>query len=831
MARLDVRLESLLASRALHARHPDEPAYYVDPETRIHVAVQFTGDVAPLRAAGFDAGDVHDNRAVETTTDPNGGEPVIHSAHGAIDIATLERLAHLPNVLSIEEQGRLYLQVDKSIPDIKANSVWSRIGASFHGYTGFGVIIGIIDTGIDFRHTNFINADGTTRIISIWDQTMLAPINPPVAGESAPPAITSGPFMATLGYGVEYVRNAARTALENRGGGGTVRHVDGHGHGTHVAGIAGGNGRQAGGCHGDYHYIGVAPQAEFVIVRLWGLSDGDRGEKLTPPANPPFDGPPQDIVGDAVRYIMNVANTQGKPVVINCSFGAFREVMDGTSNICTTVNGLLTANSAGRAVVWGAGNDGAAAFHAVGTVGAAGSAPLALTFQIFPDDTQERTLAIVYAGSNLEVQVTSPVGGAAGTVPWVTLASSPGSSATANGTIAGGTAGTVQVTNIPNRIGITIKPPVPPAPATPGAPPVKGTNVANSATAPWKIELRNTTATPTQVDAFCTGGSSHDSKSAKFLDHVVTNSTLTHQASGEHSIAVGSYQVGGQLAASSARGPTLDGRAKPDLAAPGVNIISAGIAKDRAGDCANCCCECCQDWYVPNSGTSMAAPHIAGVVALMLHKNPGLTHVQIKDLLRNHADGRPGNAPPADTPGWGAGKVSALNSVSATRMVNTPIPIVLAPDAESAASPLPLAPVEPAWQPSLQRLLDTAWGPLYYDLAQKYFREILTLINTNKRVATAWHRARGPVWTRIALTAWHNPDYTIPLSAGGVPVTESLDRFLTMLKRYASADLRADLERFAPWVDLLREDMTLDDLTLFLGNRPPPEAEPLSLAA
>jgi subtilisin family serine protease len=180
-------------------------------------------------------------------------------------------LSQLPSVISIAKHRLPVLQLDDSVPEVTATNLWSRTGDNFHGYTGRGVIIGIIDTGIDFRHKNFIKPDGTTRIRRIWDQTIYAPLNPPQAGETAPSAIT-GAFAATLGYGVEYTWQQINKTLTMENPPLRVRHQDEHVHGSHVAGIAAGNGKQAGGCHGEYHYIGVAPEADLVVVRFWGLS-------------------------------------------------------------------------------------------------------------------------------------------------------------------------------------------------------------------------------------------------------------------------------------------------------------------------------------------------------------------------------------------------------------------------------------------------------------------------------------------------------------------------------------------------------------------------------
>ncbi len=801
MARLDIELDALLAKKSMHEKNPAETAFYVDPDLKISIGVRVKGDVNVLKELGMEISDTTGNLAF-----------------GTINFSNLKKLADHPEVISIDKQRHNFLQLHDSIPDIMANNVWTNNGDNFTGYTGKDVIVGIIDSGIDFRHKNFRKPDGSTRILRIWDQTIVAPVNPPLPGESPPGAIVSPPapasLAATLGYGVEYLRQQITDTINDDTILQPVRHKDDDSHGTHVAGIAAGNGKQAGGCHGEHYYIGVAPDADIIMVRLWGLSKGDKGENMKPPLSPPASapGPPgTNNVIDAIKYIINAAINAGKPAVINCSFGLFSELMDGTDPTSVAIDTILTANSNGHQIVFAAGNDGDAGFHAVGTVPASGSPVLALEFLIYASDDKDRSLAITYTGSNLEAQVISPVGGANGTVSWVTLNNS-GNSSTANGTIAGGTPGTVFVSNNPNRIGIQITPP-----KTGAAPPVNGTNVANTATAKWRIELRNTTATPTAFHAWCLYGSSHDRKSPKFLNNTTTNSTMTQTATCKECVTVGSYQVGGQLAASSGRGPTLNIPArplpdKPDLCAPGVDIQSTAIAKEREDDtCANCCCECCQDWYVGKGGTSMAAPHITGTIALMLHKNPNLPHTQIKTLLTTNANGKPGDAPPADTVGWGTGKVSAMNSVSVTTQVNPPVAMV--------ASPAEIR------QPILQQFLSTEFGSIYYGLGQKYFREILNLINTNKRVATAWHRSKGPVWTRIAMSAFYNPEIKIPLHVGGRQFRESLDEFVVMLKKFASPEMLFEIERCEPHVDLVQEGMTMTEMMLVLGNQPLPAKE------
>jgi subtilisin family serine protease len=793
---LDIELETMLAKQQLHQNDPSLTTLRVDPDLRFNVSIHFTGDIQVLTALGF--------QMISITG---------QVAFGSINVGTLEKLNKHTDVISINKHRNSVIQLNSSVPDIMANNVWANNGDNFSGYTGKDVIIGIIDSGIDFRHLNFRKPDGTTRIKRIWDQTIIAPVNPPQAGEVPPnpivaSAIIPASLVAPLGYGVEYLENQINATLADETIAQPCRHVDTNSHGTHVAGIAAGNGKQAGGCHGEHTYIGVAPHADLIIVRLFGLTEGDDGSKMTPPQTI---SAPGNNATDAIKYILATAKTLGKPAVINCSFGFFSDQMDGTHTESTDINTILTANSAGNAIVIAAGNDGDKGFHAVGTVPASGSPVLSLELSIKASDNKFRSMVITYVGNNLEAQVVSPVGGANGSTGFATFGNSTNSS-TANGTMTPGNPGSVMVTNSTNRISIAINPP-----NNAATPPVNGNNVANTATAKWRIELRNTTAAPTPFHAFCLFGSSHDPKSPKFLNNTTTNSTLTTVGTALECITVGSYTVGGQLVASSGRGPTLNVPArpfpdKPEICAPGDNIMSTAIPKERDGDtCANCCCQCCQDWYVAKGGTSMAAPHVTGVVALMLHKNPAMTHTAIKTNLIAHFNARPGDAPPGDIPGWGAGKVSALNSVSTTPVVNPPLAMV--------------ATQEDLQAPAFEQLMSTEYGPAYYTLGRKFFTEIWGLINSNKRVATAWHRSRGPVWTRMALTAFHNPHFTIPITSGGLHLTECVDRFLHALKAVASPELQVALETYRPHVQLVQDQMTMHELISVLGSEPLPAYE------
>ena len=127
------------------------------------------------------------------------------------------------------------------------------------------------------------------------------------------------------------------------------------------------------------------------------------------------------------------------------------------------------------------------------------------------------------------------------------------------------------------------------------------------------------------------------------------NATVGEPGCAKKVITVGSVDDSKVIAPSSSRGPTDDGRIKPEVCAVGVNVISA-----KSGD------EC--DRYITMSGTSMATPHVAGVAALMLEHNPGLSPSKVRSILMNTATDR-GSPGPDNAYGWGV--VNATYAISA----------------------------------------------------------------------------------------------------------------------------------------------------------------------
>jgi hypothetical protein len=149
----------------------DEPI-----STKINILLQFTGDISDFKSLGFDFRSVGD------------------VAWGTVKVAELETLAGLPNVLRIEISRPMKPELDVSIPDIKANLLHQANPA----IKGAGVVVGVIDSGIDFRHKVFRKADEKTRLLSVWDQRR----EPNVDADGNPQSGWGESHPDTFSYGV-----------------------------------------------------------------------------------------------------------------------------------------------------------------------------------------------------------------------------------------------------------------------------------------------------------------------------------------------------------------------------------------------------------------------------------------------------------------------------------------------------------------------------------------------------------------------------------------------------------------------------------------------------
>ncbi len=207
--------------------------------------------------------------------------------------------------------------------------------------TGKGVIVGVIDSGIDWRHPDFLKADGTSRIIAIWDLFDESYANSGGKIGTSPPTLEADgdPLPGTI-----YTNAQINAALKGKS---TVNTQDNNGHGTATAGTAAGNGGSTGG-----KFAGVAPEADLIIVKA-----GDCGGLVR-----------AYIYG--AEWIVQTAKKLKRPVVVNQSFGGHLTAHNGTDSEEQFLNTLTGKGIPGVAFTVSAGNEGRFSMHASGVFGA-----------------------------------------------------------------------------------------------------------------------------------------------------------------------------------------------------------------------------------------------------------------------------------------------------------------------------------------------------------------------------------------------------------------------------------------------------------------------------
>ena len=246
-----------------------------------------------------------------------------------IEEERIGQLAQLPEVEFIEKPKKLYFQTDVG-RQVSCIDIVQDMPLSLRGK---GTLIGIVDSGIDYENAEFRNEDGTTRIVSLWDQSV----------NGRPPA----------GYlaGTEYTREQIDAALateDKEVRRQMVKTSDVSGHGTAVAGIAAGNGRGSEG----RRFRGAAPEAELIIVKMGAPREGGF--------------PRTTELMRGVDYIVRKAVELRRPVAINISFGNTYGSHDGTSLVERFLNDI--ADMWKNVICIGSGNEGASAAPVSGKV-------------------------------------------------------------------------------------------------------------------------------------------------------------------------------------------------------------------------------------------------------------------------------------------------------------------------------------------------------------------------------------------------------------------------------------------------------------------------------
>lgn len=517
---------------------------------------------------------------------------------GRVRLADLAAVRRHPAMRSLK-QVRLYgPALTASVPDVHATPAQlPRAPGGRHALSGRGTLVAVLDWGIDFTHANLREADGRSAIEAIWDQR----------GGQMP--TSPQPF----GYGRLHEAAAIDAALRQADPHVALGydHTDvdpaGEGtHGTHVADIALGRGRAPGASPG------IAPGARLLFVHL-------RGE----------DTAPQDTLGDSARILeavdFAVRRAAGRPLVIHMSLGRTGGPHDDTVLVTRALDHLLGSRP-GVAVVMSTGNYHDTRMHASFQLTAGGRVDLPVDVPTPAPGGSE--IELWYAGRDrCAVEVIAPDGSTVLSLP-------PGGHdvhRVGTAIAASGFHRLDDPNSADNLVDIFLQP---------GAP-----------TGRWTLRIHGTRITNGRAHAWIERTS--PSHQARFPHGTATTSHTTGSiCNGLLPLAVGAHATGGDHAVLdfSSSGPTRDGRDKPDVSAPGQRI-NAARSSFRQPDGTRI-----RDGLTRKSGTSMAAPHVSGTVALLFEAvGPRLLPMAVTRWLVMESARRP---PHPDTR-YGAGLLDA----------------------------------------------------------------------------------------------------------------------------------------------------------------------------
>jgi minor extracellular serine protease Vpr len=547
-----------------------------------------------------------------------------------IPLHALNSIQQIVGLTYLELGAKIKPQLDKVLKDVRADSVHLGINLP-QAYTGKHVYIGITDWGFDYTHPMFYDTlQDHLRIEAAWDQYKL-----------------SGPSPSGFGYGTEY----SNTIDLLNAGSDTANIYSYSYHGTHVAGIAGGAGAGT-------VFRGLGFESRFLFTTF--LVDGG-------------------AVLDAYQWMYNKAQNDGKRLVINQSWGLHHiGTLDGNSLLSQAIDAY---SDLGVVFVSSAGNNGNVNFHIQ---------------KEFNNDTLKTKVDFYSYASNANMwgqsismwgqenkpfsasfQVVNAGGSLLVETPY--FATDVVDSYIVDHLIVGNdtvyfnlSAENAHPLNSRPHIRLRIK--------------NKNTNfriLLKIAAESGTVHAWNVTELVTDVGnwgmPFTTFGTGSIAGNNQYgiSEPACTKSTIAVAAYAAEYYTSNGNLLGGTIANFSSFGPTLDGRIKPDIAAPGVSVASSVSSFTDASFSSIASVNFNNKVYrfTRISGTSMSSPVVSGVVAIILEANPFLSAEQVKQIIIETAreDSHTGIIPAEGSVRWGHGKIDVYAAVQlALNTINVP---------------------------------------------------------------------------------------------------------------------------------------------------------------
>ena len=557
-----------------------------------------------------------------------------------IPIENVEPFIHLSGIDYIQLDEPAFPTLDFARSDTRVDSVHAGYGLPMP-YNGEGVVVGVVDAGFDFGHPAYFDTTGTGyRVKKVWMQKN-----------------NSGPAPAGYSYGTELTDSIALWNIGND---------NGQSHATHVSGICAGSG--FGSPANGEKFRGIAYKSDLVLV---GITP-DKSQWISTGVSDMIDG---------INYIFSYANSVAKPAVVNLSWGSPLGSRDGTGLFSQALDNLT---GPGKIFVCAAGNRGQDTIHVQKTFTPTDT--LVQTFLNIADSPEgKKTWVDMWgdSGKTFCAQVSLYNGSQIASTGFICLDDSMhdlfllGSN---NDTCFVSITTSSAEFNMKPRIFLDFNSKISAADSVCIS--VKGIDGTIHF---WNSFVSNTYG---YYGAFLSYGYPW----AVNGDHEISISDI---ASSKSAISVGAYAsktswtdinlqphdynfyvTKGDVAPFSSRGPTTDGRVKPDITGPGMTVGSALSSYDSTFMSTSPYYYFVDNIYHdPNknrdypygqlSGTSMASPVVSGIAALMLQVNNDLTPQDVKNIFTETAitDNFTGVIPPGGNNTWGNGKVNAYGSV------------------------------------------------------------------------------------------------------------------------------------------------------------------------